>query len=820
MRFLTKHYRNKEAGVADLLNWAALTDEGIVQCKDGSVLAGFFFRGPDLFSSTDIELNDLTRRVNNALVRFGSGWAMWAESVRLPTSSYSDRSKSHFPDPITQLIDDERRHHFETVGEFYETEYAVILSYTPPLQRNRKIVDMMYDNAPNDAGPEGSSADVILKQFERQLGEFQDAIGETMRMRRMRSFTYQDPHGFTHMSDELVNYLNYTLTGDEGVLNIPEPAMYLDAYIGGQDLHGGFNPKIGSKYVSCVAIEGFPSYSTPGMLDLLDHLAIPYRWSSRFLFMDQHESKTPLGKEQRGWAQQSRGFLDQVFKTQNGRINVDAIRMANEIDAAIVDADSGMVSYGYYTPLIVLMDEDLGRLQANAKIVAKEIRKRGFATRVEEINALDAWMGSLPGHTMPNVRRPLMHTLSLADLLPLSSAWPGLANNPCDLLGYGPNSPPLLQGATTGSTPFRLNLHVGDLGHTFIIGPTGSGKSVLLNSIAASALRYEGVQIMAFDKDFSMQTLCMASGGTHYTMAGEGSPGLCPLRDISTPLDLAWAAEWLASCYELQVGHAPTPLEKKAIFHALSVMQSSLGRSLSDFCNTVQDDNVRNAIGQYTLQGPYGYLVDAVTDDLALNRFVVIEIGELLKLGPKIAVPTITLLSKRFEAMLDGRPAYLIFDEAWVMLGEPVFASKIEDILRTYRKKNCAWVGATQSLGDLSSSGIMEIINTSCSTKIFLPNPAATHEQYKSYGVNERGVQIIREGEQKEDYYVISRDGRRVFSLVLGPITLSFVGVSDPAQLSIVNRLAAQLGPQWPWAWLDYRGVKYSHLLKEKSYAA
>jgi type IV secretion system protein TrbE len=91
-----------------------------------------------------------------------------------------------------------------------------------------------------------------------------------------------------------------------------------------------------------------------------------------------------------------------------------------------------------------------------------------------------------PGHPVPNVRRPPLHTDQLADLLPLSGVWTGREENPCPF--YPAGSPPLLHAATTGATPFRANLHVGDVAHTLIFGPTGAGKSTLLCTVAMPEL--------------------------------------------------------------------------------------------------------------------------------------------------------------------------------------------------------------------------------------------------------------------------------------------------------------------------------------------
>ena len=140
---------------------------------------------------------------------------------------------------------------------------------------------------------------------------------------------------------------------------------------------------------------------------------------------------------------------------------------------------------------------------------------------IETINTLDAYLGSLPGHGVENVRRPLINTMNLADLLPTSSIWTGSATAPCPM--YPPLSPALMHCVTVGATPFRLNLHVRDLGHTFMFGPTGAGKSVLLALMALQFRRYAGSQVFAFDFGGSIRAaaLGMPSSVIWDGMAGE-----------------------------------------------------------------------------------------------------------------------------------------------------------------------------------------------------------------------------------------------------------------------------------------------------------
>jgi type IV secretory pathway VirB4 component len=214
-----------------------------------------------------------------------------------------------------------------------------------------------------------------------------------------------------------------------------------------------------------------------------------------------------------------------VFRTQSGYVNEDAALMERQAERALSDANSTLVSYGYYTPVIVLMGERRTELAEQARAIARQIRGLGFAARVETVNTMEVWLGSLPGHRHPNVRRPLIHSLNLADLGPWTAKWPGLPANPSPM--FPPASPPLLHAATTGATPYRLNLHVGDVGHTLIFGPTGAGKSVLLAKLAVQFLRYPRAQVFVFDKGQSIYAMAKACGGAHYDLASdERSPGL------------------------------------------------------------------------------------------------------------------------------------------------------------------------------------------------------------------------------------------------------------------------------------------------------
>jgi type IV secretion/conjugal transfer VirB4 family ATPase len=814
-----KQYRDRAKGVVDLLNWAALIDDGIVLGKDGSVLAGWFFRGPDVASMTASERNYLSTRINAALTRLGGEWALWFDAVRLPAASYPDTSRCFFPDPISRMIDEERRAQFLAEGAHYETEHALILSYTPPLERRSRIIDLIYDD--DDPGAsQASPSERQLGHFKRTLDEIEDALADLLQLQRMSGFTVEDTDGSSHLRDELVNYLQFCLTGELAGLTIPPCPMYLDAVIGGQELWAGDTPRIGDRFICCLAIEGFPHESYPLILSVLDDVAVAYRFSTRFLPLELHDALGELHRYRRKWTQKKRGFLAQIFRTKGGYVNEDAALMEHQAERALSDANSALVSHGYYTPVIVLMGTSRADLAEQARTIARAIRGLGFASRVETVNTMEAWLGSLPGHRHPNVRRPLIHSLNLADLGPWTAKWPGLPANPSPM--FPPNTPPLMHAATTGATPYRLNLHVGDVGHTLIFGPTGAGKSVLLAMLVAQFLRYPRAQIFVFDKGRSIYAMAKACGGAHYDLASdERSPGLCPLAVLDSDADLAWAEDWLASCYALQTGERPTPAQRNEIYRALSLMRRAQGggRTLTDFLATVQDAGIRAALRPYTLEGALGSLLDSRQDDIAPSHFTVFELDELMGLGEDKVLPVLAYLFRRIERAMDGRPTLLLLDEAWQMLSHPVFAEKLREWLKTWRKANGAVVMATQSVSDAVRSKFLDVLIESCPTKILLPNEEAgqsgttdlpgPREIYAMLGLNDAEIAILQTARKKRDYYVISPEGRRLIELGLGPVALAFAAASSREDLAAIRELEAAHGDRWPSVWLQQKGISH-----------
>lgn len=801
-------FRSKDAGFADLLNYAAMVDDGVIVGKNGSFMAAWLYSGDDNASSTDQQREMVSFRINQALAGLGNGWMIHVDAPRRPAPNYSERGLSHFPDPITEMIDEERRQLFEGLGTMYEGYFVITATYFPPMLAEQKFVELMFDDDREKPSQKARTADLVEK-FKRDVVSFESRLGAALKLTRLRGHEVMNEDGSTVTQCDFLRWLQFCATGVNQPVILPSNPMYLDSIIGGQEMWTGVVPRIGRKFVQTVSIDGFPLESTPGVLSALSELPTEYRWSTRFIFMDTHEAVKHLEKFRKKWRQKVRGFFDQVFQTNSGKIDQDALSMVEDADHAMAEVNSGLVAQGYYTSLVVLMDEDREKVELAARQLEKAIIQIGFGARIETINNLEAFFGSLPGHGVENVRRPIINTMNLADLMPTSTIWTGLDYAPCPM--YPPLSPPLMQGVTNGSTPFRLNLHVRDVGHSFMFGPTGAGKSTALGLIAAQLRRYPGMSIFAFDKGMSLYPLCKAVGGKHFTVAGDDEAlAFCPLAFLETKGDRAWAMDWIDTILALN-GVNTTPAQRNEIGNAIVNMYESGGRTLSEFSIIIQDEAIRDAIRQYTVDGAMGHLLDAEQDGLSLSDFTVFEIEELMNLGEKYALPVLLYLFRRIERSLRGQPAAIILDEAWIMLGHPAFRAKIREWLKVLRKSNCLVFMATQSLSDAANSGILDVIVESTATKIFLPNVYARDEDtsvlYRRMGLNPRQIDILATAIPKRQYYYVSENGRRLFELALGPVALAFVGATDKDSIATIKGLEARLGPRWVDEWLSLRGV-------------
>ncbi|WP_434721304.1 conjugal transfer protein TrbE [Mesorhizobium sp. RIZ17] len=809
-------YRRTASRLADYLPWVALVAPGVVLNKDGSFQRTAKFRGPDLDSAVAAELVGVASRLNNALRRLGSGWSIFVEAQRHEAATYP---LSKFPDSASGLVDAERKADFEEEGVHFVSSYFLTFLFLPQAEEAARAQMWLYEGREQS----GVNPHEILRAFvdrtDRTLALLDGFMPECQ---------WLDDSG-------TLTYLHSTVSTKRHRVRVPETPIYLDALLADQTLTGGLEPRLGDQHLRVLTIVGFPTATTPGLLDELNRLAFSYRWSTRAILLDKTDATKLLTKIRRQWFAKRKSIaaiLKEVMTNEaSALVDTDATNKAADADMALQELGADMAGMAYVTATVTVWDVDPGVVQEKLRLVEKVIQGRDFTAMAETVNGVDAWLGSLPGHAYANVRQPPITTLNLAHMIPLSAVWAGPERDE----HFG--SPPLLYGKTEGSTPFRLSLHVGDVGHTLVVGPTGAGKSVLLALMALQFRRYAGNQVFAFDFGGSIRAATLAMGGEWQDLGGnavrhrdDDDPliglALADLTDDATPVSLqplagiyhtperAWAADWLVDILARE-GVVATPEVKEHLWSALTSLSSAPveERTLTGLSVLLQSSVLKQALKPYCIGGPYGRLLDAEHEHLRKASVQAFETEGLI--GTAAAPAVLGYLFHRIEQRMDGRPTLLMIDEGWLALDDGSFANQLREWLKTLRKKNASVIFATQSLSDIDGSKIAPAIVESCPTRLFLPNERAIEPQiaaiYRRFGLNDRQIDILARAIPKRDYYCQSRRGNRLFELGLGPIALALCAASSKSDQAAIDRILTEAPRQhFLAAWLTHRSLAWA----------
>jgi type IV secretion system protein VirB4 len=770
---------------SDLLNWYGLIDNGVVLCKDGTVLAGWYLEGIDtepMDGETVAAHTDILARV---IGEFGEDDGFWVDLARRPLQSYRT-AEYDFAAPVLQELERERAAYFETSDNNYANRITLVYQWMPP--RKHKTLES------------------CLKAFEPQRKLVEDRFSALYKMKRMgKRVDRDDHHDIPFARDELMGRLVSSLQGRFSKVNIPSIPCYLDRVVATEWHHGNPQslPLVNGRPMAVIAIDGFPKKSSPEVLKFLEMLPVEYQWTTRFLPMDRIKAARVIKKKANDWAFAKTSVIAQASK-EAGQVNNFAAQMAAEARAVVSELDGGDLRFGDFTSIITIFG-DFGQPEEQISTIANSVIEvcgaQGFKARVETFNALEAYLSSLPGHRKENMRRGILSTTNFVDLIPVSTIWSGSPTNPCKFFPKG--SPALVRAQSTSGEPYFFNLHTGDVGHTMVFGPNGAGKSVLFGLIASSFMKYQGAQVFVFDKGYSMYALTKAVGGNHMELGPDGI-GLNPLGAIET-LGRHWAALWIeriCMASDLKL----TSDQKQKLGGILASLNLGSKHLYDEFVAQVQDQEIKTVLQTFSSLGMQKDVINASSDALAFSAFNVFECGALLESGKDLQTAVLDYVFASIEARLTGAPGVILIDEAWSFLDNPIFSGRINTWLRELRKKNTSVVLATHGIEDMAKSSLAGILLKNTKTHIYLPDPSAKstlgRSQYEAVGLTENQIDLIASIRGKRDYYICKEEeGRRVVDFALGPKALKIIAGTSIEESNRVRHLAAQDAENW---WREY----------------
>lgn len=767
----------------------------LIQNKNNSIMKILRFKGFDYESSTPAELDYLRANINNILKRLDEGYVLQVEARRKRVTEYPN---STFKEKLLQQMDNIRKKKVMS-GIYFESEYYLIITYFLPNKKQSKLNNLIYK--------EKKDIEIYNLEEEKFLKTVDDIkLG-------LKDFVSQ----IEDMNiDEMLTFLHSSCSLKDHYVKSMGDLVELDSYISDTTITVGETLKLnGTHYVGLISLLSYPDETWTGMFDIINKLSIEYKWTMRFIFQDDNKAVVEGKDRAKHFHNEKKGILAGILERKL-EVHAEESRekelREEECNNYVLDIENGAVKSGYYTFVLTLINEDKRKLEDDMKLIEKEINKLGFTTVQEKVNSLEVFVSTLAGNVEYNIRRPILHTGNYIDLIPLGADWDG------DKINKHFNQEALLYAESGLGSSFKFNLHIGDIGHTLILGPTGAGKSVLLATLAYQWRKYKDNQVIIFDKDSSSRVLTAGVGGKFFDI-GVDQIAFQPLRNIDDERELEWVYDWLldilvAEGLEIQSEH------KKSLLQSLKLVASmdKEDRTITQLLLQEQNKDIRNILERYTNgeNGVYGRYFDNNYDDFnAVNTWQVFEMGALF--NTKIMQPVLSYLFHKLEIeMFNGKKTLLVLDECWLMLQNGIFSSKMLEWLKTLRKKNVSVVFATQQLSDIVKSSIKEAIFESCLTKVYLPNREALSSDlfkdiYKEFGLNDTELHIIKNGKMKRDYYYKSQKGGKLFRLNLNELELAYVGASTPDEQNKCKEILKEVvtTDEFNKKWQEYKQVSY-----------
>lgn len=784
--FSFRPYQEKKDRLTSACPWSfpvGEKDEGIILLKPGALMRAYSFICPDLGSASPESINSVSFYFNQAIKQLGNDWGCQFESHRVICKDYPG---TDWQNEAGYLIDRHRQELFRNVKDHFLNYYFLILTMNLPSDIYSKTKNLLYKK-----NKDVTEHYYNLENCEKEIQSFRDTTESVMSHLTGRI-------NFRALNnDEVITLCHTSVSTHHHKVICPDDPILIDHYITDDSLDIANTLKLGDTYIPIVAVRDFPMQTYPAVLSVLNSSQIEYRWSTRWIGRDKADSSKDIEKYQKRFygSRKSWGtaLAETVGNFESGREDPAATAFESDTNSAKVELATDIFSFGYYTSNVMVWDKDYNMAIEKARYIVSLINSCGFNAKIETVNSFKAFLSMMPGNMYANVRRPIISSGNMSQIIPLSSIWSGIKYNQWTKERFNCFAP-LLTCSTSSGVPFFLNLNVGDLGHTFIFGPSGAGKSTLLALLANQFTKYRNANVIILDKDKTSRSVTMASGGI-YVEPGTEDIAFQPLRELETETDIAWACEFIKLLLEMQNIKCDATMSE-AISVAIKQIRDERepdDRTITTFQQYVnyinpvtQLEDIKIGVQPYTINGEYGRIFDAKNTNFSIAKWIMIEMGTLMKMGQQAVTPALFFIFRFIEKVYSkpngdptGDPTLLILDEAWVFLDNPFFAKKIEEWLVTLRKKYVFCVFATQEVAKAVKSSLSTTIVSQCLTKIYLADPNAesnvVKEYYKYFGLEENEISSLAQARMKHDYLYKSPNGTRMFELGLDKFQLTIL---------------------------------------------
>ena len=588
-----------------------------------------------------------------------------------------------------------------------------------------------------------------MREMSENLEEMTTRVVNTFRDYGARVLeVHETDHGF---ECEILEFLG-TLVNCGHSMPMVVPRMDIDKYIPTHRLFFGEKALEargagGRRYAGIVSVQEYGPHTSAGVFDRFLQMPFEFIMTQSFSFANRTVA------------------INQMQLQQNRMIQAEdkAVSQIAEISMALDMAMSGDIGFGNHHLTILCIEDNLKQLENTLSMASVELSNCGMQAVRERPNLEPSYWGQLPGNSDFLVRKSTVNTLNLA-------GFASMHNYPAGKIQDNHWGEYVTVLDTTSGTPYYFSFHVRDVGHTLIIGPTGAGKTVLMNFLCAQAQKFRP-RMYFFDKDHGAEIFIRSLNGV-YTVIDPGSGcGFNPLQLDDTGENRTFLLEWLKTLVTTN-GETLSAEDIKLLTIAIdgNYRLAKQDRRLSNvvpFLGLDGPGTLAGRIAMWHSRGSHAKIFDNPIDNIDLNKSRVFgfEMAELLK-DPISLSPVLLYVFHRINISLDGSPTMIVLDEAWALIDNPVFAPKIKDWLKVLRKLNTFVIFATQSVEDAAKSQISDTLIQQTATQIFLPNLKATDVYRSAFMLSQREYSLIKTTDPSSRFFLVKQGVKAVIARV------------------------------------------------------
>ncbi len=564
------------------------------------------------------------------------------------------------------------------------------------------------------------------------------------------------------------------------------------------EAHRGYL-RLDDDYLRVLTLKELPSETRPLLLQGLFDIPANFHVVTEWHPVTNDRARKEIASRRRHYHNSKTSFVSNLQDRQNtgnqdNLVDDSKAAAVAELGSALTAMGMEGKSFGEFTLSVVIYDKDHVKVEHAVAEFQKLFTQHDGLLYEERYNLLNAFFATVPGNKQFNLRKQWALNANYADLSFLFTIDTGSRWN------HQLDQEYLAVLESTHGTPYYLNLHWGDVPNAFILGAIGSGKSFTTNFIVQSAQKYSPLTFI-FDLGASYQMLTQSFGGS-YLNVGLKDPGFSinPFSLEPTHENQNFLYLFLRVLIEAGGRYDLTPEDEKALFAGIERAYKLPReiRTLTNFASIVGPLGER--LHRWLQSGQFGYLFDNVEDTLTFSRFQTFNFDGWDKY-PDVLEPMLFYLLQRAASEIEKKQNIATFklfviDEAWIFFKRQIIHDWVMRAEKTWRKLNAAMLLTTQSMIELVNNNLLQLVNESCPSRIFLANPGIDRKLYaEAFQLNDTDLELLESLVPKRDLLFKQPQYAKKLQLSVDPLSY-WMATNTPRDNVRKQEYFARFGPE------------------------